>query len=642
MARRKSTKTHSAPDGRAPTKQQASSSKQPDSLVSKPFSESSANRNSIVLCLLVFALIAGVFWPATQNDFLFWYGDDPGYVTENAHVKNGFTLEGVKWAFGNVELGNWHPLTFLSHMLDCQIFGLKPWGHHLTNVLFHAANAVLLFVVLRRMTGATWRCLAVALLFGLHPLRVESVAWVAERKDVLAAFFWMLTLLMYARYAEENKIQSSKSKVFYGLSLASFACGLMSKGIVVTLPFALLLLDYWPLQRHEQKSAWKLFLEKIPFFVLAAAASAITFVAQKNWGFVQTVEKYSLPARLENAVVSYGRYIGKMFWPLDLCAYYPHPGNWPMGIVLVAITFVIGISVLAIVKRRQWPWLSVGWFWYLGTLVPVIGIVQLGDLAMADRYSYIPMLGILLALVWGLCELTKHWRHQRKTLSVACAIFLIFCTVISHRQIGYFKDSMVLWRHAFATTGNIEVAQFALGLSLNKQGRADEAIKELQTVLRAKPERADIHFNLGTILDERGRTNDAIIHYSEAVRLAPGYRDARLSLALTLLGKRLTNEAAAQFQEMIKLAPDFDAYCQLGAIMDSNGYLEEAIEYFGKAVQQKPHDVETHVNLGIVLGKKGRFDDAIRNVQEALRLNPNSTKARACLDYLNKKRKVSS
>jgi len=629
MAENKLTKMQSAPQGKTTT---ASQPETPEQTSKK------SERNFILICILLFAFMVGAFWTATRNDFFYWYGDDPGYVTENIHVKNGMTLEGIKWAFCNIGLGNWHPLTFLSHMLDCQIYGLEPWGHHLTSVLLHAANAVLLFVVLRRMTGSACRSLAVTLLFGFHPLRVESVAWVAERKDVLAAFFWILTLLTYVHYAEEIKVRSSKSKKFYVLALAGFACGLMSKGIVVTLPFALLLLDYWPLKRYEQKNAGTLLLEKVPFFCLAIATSVITFMAQKNWGFVQTAEKYSLAARLENAAVSYARYVGKMFWPMDLCGYYPHPGKWPLALVLFSVTFVLGISVSVIVVRRTRPWLPVGWFWYLGTLIPVIGIVQLGDVAMADRYSYLPMIGILVALVWGLEECTKHLPYRTGIGAALTAAVLFSFIAITMKQIGYFKNSVIAWRHNFEVTGDVDVAQHALGMSLDKQGHTEEAIKELQAVLRSRPERADVQFNLATMLQVRGRMDEANHHYSEAIRIAPGHVAARGNLGLNFWSKGLTNDAIVQFQEIIKLNQDFNAYNYLGAIMLANGNLDEAIKYFGKAVEQKPYDINAQINLGSVLSDKGRFDEATQHSQEALRLDPNSTGARAFSDYLEKKK----
>ena len=371
----------------------------------------------------------------------------------------------LRWAFRSDYAGNWHPVTWLSHMLDCQLFGLKPWGHHLTNVLLHALNAGLVFALLQLMTGATWRSLLVAALFALHPLRVESVAWVSERKDVLSGFFGLLALIAYARYAQGQKAECRKQNadiaadtqatqwstsslspsLFYLLSLFFFALGLMSKPMLVTWPFVMLLLDYWPLGRmqnaecrmqnaaatrhatritqHATRSTLArllpLLVEKIPFFVLVALASVVTFVVQKRGGAVAAGESLPLGARVGNALISYGRYLGKLFWPADLAVFYPHPGQWPLGKVLLAGGLILGISVLVWVQRRRYPYLLMGWLWFFGTLVPVIGLVQVGDQAMADRYTYLPSLGVLILAVWGACELTRGWRYQVMALSVA-------------------------------------------------------------------------------------------------------------------------------------------------------------------------------------------------------------------------------
>lgn len=595
-----------------------------------------------LLSILLFALILGVFLPATRNGFFFWFGDDPGYVTKNAQVQAGLTQEGLKWAFFNIDLGNWHPLTWLSHMLDCQLYGLKPWGHHLTSVLLHAVNALLLFVVLCRMSGAIWRSMLVALVFGLHPLRVESVAWVAERKDVLAAFFWMLTLWFYARFAEEAKLKSSRAKLFYGFALAGFACGLMSKGMVVTLPFVLLLLDYWPLKRIEQKSGGTLLLEKVPFFALAVAASAVTYVAQKSWGFVQTIEKYSLLDRLGNAVISYVRYLGKMLWPVELCSFYPHPGQWPAITIFMAVIFILAISIFAIVLRRKCSWLLVGWFWYLGTLVPVIGLVQLGDVAMADRYSYLPMIGVLVAMIWGLDALTKQWSCRNIMGACGAAIILVACTTITREQIGYFKDGVTAWRHNFEVTGNIDVALYALSLSLSEQGNLDEGIKQIQVVLNAKPDRTEVRYNLALMFDKQKRADEANRHYFEILKSAPNFVHARYNFGLNLLASGRTNEATAQFQEMIRLNQDARAYDALGAMHYSSGRLNEAISHFSEALRQNPNFASAYKNLGIAFIDTGRIEEGVFHLQQALRLSPNATEVRVYLDYVKEFRKRKS
>ena len=384
----------------------------------KQTSDSLRRENIILLSLLLFGLVFWVFFPSIHGAFIEF--DDRAYVTGNAHVTSGLTLRNIVWAISHGEDANWHPVTQWSFILDYQLYGLKPWGYHLTNVLLHAVNTVLVFLVLRRMTGATWRSLMVAVLFGLHPLRVESVAWISERKDVLSMLFWMLTLWAYVRYARcvtsgacqvtgtdhASSPTTCHPSLFYGLALFFFALGLMSKPMVVTLPFVLLLLDFWPCERQSRRCMLVLMVEKVPFFLLAALVSAVTFVVQRNADMMRDLAGLSFNARLGNALVSYARYLGKMFWPSNLCAFYPHPGHWPLEEVLFATLLVLCISLIAFILRHQRPYLFTGWFWFVGTLVPVIGLVQVGAQSMADRYTYIPSVGILMVLVWETCRMT--------------------------------------------------------------------------------------------------------------------------------------------------------------------------------------------------------------------------------------------
>jgi Flp pilus assembly protein TadD len=551
-----------------------------------------------------------LYWPAMRCDFVNY--DDDVFVTSNIHVQNGLTFENVKWAFINPVAANWHPLTMLSHMLDCQLFGLKPWGHHLTSVVLHALNAVLVFALLQQLTGAIWRSVLVAALFGLHPLHVESVAWVAERKDVLSVFFGLLSLGAYARYAEKSKVRSPKSKVFYSLALTFFACGLMAKPMLVTWPFVMLLLDYWPLKRassfkfsvsspgttpsstvNPQLAA--LVFEKLPFFGLAVAASIVTFVVQKQTGALTTGESIPLGMRGENALIAYCRYLGKLFWPTDLAVFYPRPGHWPLEQVLLSGVLIAGVTVLLIVKRARYPYMLMGWLWYCVTLVPVIGLVQAGEQAMADRYTYIPSVGVLIMAIWGAYELSRSWRYQVMALSVAGGAAIILCFGLTRRQLGHWQDSESLYRHAIEVTENNYLA----------------------------------HNNLGIVLMEKGQTDEAISQYREAIQLEPGFVYAHNNLGRALDQKGQTDEAISQFQEAIRLAPDdADAHNKLGVALNEEGRNDEAISQFQEAIRLAPDDADAHNNLGVAIIEKGKIDEAISQFQEALRLKPDYAEAR--------------
>jgi len=435
--------------------------------------------------LLVLVTIA-IYWPATRCDFINY--DDKDYVTANLHVQSGLNWESVKWAFFNPVSANWHPLTMLSHALDCQLFGLKPWGHHLTSVLLHALNTALVFLLLRRLTGAIWRSLLVAALFAVQPLHVESVAWVAERKAVLSTCFGFLALLFYARYVQEPEVSSQKSGTnrptfssflrfhFYWLALFFTALGLMSKPMLVTWPFVMLLLDYWPLGRFKPRCAWPLVVEKIPFFVLVAATSIVTFVTQQRSGAVMTDGNLPLGARIGNALISYCCYLEKMVWPTKLAVFYPHPGHWPLGQVLLAGAFLCGTSMLLFIKRGRYPFLLMGWLWFVGTLVPVIGLVQVGRQSMADRYTYVPSIGVLILAIWGGFELTRRWRYQVVSLSVAGSAAIILCLGLTRQQLGYWQDSETLFRHALDVTENNHGAHESLGLGLLIVGLDDAGL----------------------------------------------------------------------------------------------------------------------------------------------------------------------
>jgi Flp pilus assembly protein TadD len=643
------------------------------------------------LMALLLLVTMALYWPATRCDFVTF--DDNMYVIDNSHVTSGLTLGNAGWALRSGYAANWHPVTWLSHMLDCQMFGLKPWGHHLTNVLLHALNAGLVFALLRQMTGATWRSLLVAALFAVHPLRVESVAWVSERKDLLSGCFGLLALLAYARYAESRRQSALRSATedgstlrssatedgnaegrrqkpatpnthhasrftfhvsrlpppagtFYLLSLFFFALGLMSKPMLVTWPFVMLLLDYWPLQRtaegamrgadsrnpqpashftfHVSRPALlPLFLEKLPFFALSAISSVVTFVVQQRGGAMMAAGKLPLSVRSGNALISYCRYLGKLFRPADLAVFYWHPGQWPLGKVLLAGGLILGISVLVFVLRRRAPYLLVGWLWFLGTLVPVIGLVQVGDQAMADRYTYLPSLGVLVFAVWGAYELTRRWHYPVIALSVAGGAAIVLCLALTRQQIGYWKDGVALFRHALAVTENNQTVHVALGDALGRKGQTDEAIRQYQEILRLKPGYALAHNNLGIALVLKGQTDEAIRELQEAIRLKPGYAEAHYNLGDALGAKGQVDEAIREFQEAIRLKPDYTrARNNLGLALARKGQMDEAIRQFQEATRLQPDDAASHCNLGNALVMKRQINEAIRQFQQAIRLKP--------------------
>jgi tetratricopeptide (TPR) repeat protein len=576
------------------------------------------------ICALLAVTVAAIYWQTLT--FKFTNYDDQTYVTENTHVQAGLTADGVKWAFTTLSGSNWHPLTWLSHMLDWQIYGNRPGLHHLTNGLIHLLNAILLFFILSRMTGSVWRSAFVAALFAVHPLHVESVAWVAERKDVLSALFWILTMGAYARYARSPSVKR------YLPVLLLLALGLMAKPMLVTLPFALLLLDYWPLRRLKG-NFWALLLEKMPLIALAAASSVVTYVAQQKGGSVAALQALPLDRRVSNAIISYVTYMGRMFWPLHLAVFYPSSHEaFQVRLVAGAAFILVALTAFAILQRKKQPYVAVGWLWYVGTLVPVIGLVQVGEQATADRYTYIPLIGLFLAIAWlapALIPRTKRrWRKSESdaaatgtkeiVLAGTAVAVVLALTVAARVQAGYWRDSIALFSHALAVTTDNEVAHNNLGLALADDGRTKEAAQQYQEALKVSPTDPDANYNFGLALAGQRRYEQAAEHYRISLKSRPNSPKALDSLgtALAMLGH--PDRAIDCYRKSLELDSDnARAHNNLANALFKQGQLDESVLEYRAALRLKPDLKEAHSNLSIALFYKGDYAGAWREAHLA-------------------------
>jgi tetratricopeptide (TPR) repeat protein len=580
-----------------------------------------------------------VYLPVAHDSFLVY--DDGEYVTENPAVQNGLKWPAIQWAFTTQHTSNWHPLTWLSHMMDCELFGPNAGAHHVVNVLFHAVNAALLFGLLFRLTGDLWPGAFVAALFAWHPLHVESVAWISERKDVLSTFFALLTLLAYARYAQHvtsdmcqvTRTNSALSRVTrlpaealakaghpsrcYWLALFFFALGLMSKPMLVTLPFVMLLLDYWPLGRiSDAKNApapaaqpfclrgapqrrfgataatlKHLLFEKWPFFLLTAVSCVVTFIAQRSGEAIVTLENIPLVFRLENALTAYAQYLLKTIWPVNLAVIYPLSPEFPRFAVIAAVAVLIFISIIAWLARKRSPCLPVGWLWFLGTLVPVIGLVQVGGAALADRYTYFPLVGVFIAVAFGVRDLAGRFRFPKTAVAGAAALVLAACLLLTENQLRYWHDNESLFRHALAVTRDNDIAHVNLAFALERQGRFDEALAEYREALRLEPRSYQIHNSYGNLLGKMGRPDEALAEYREAIRLNP---------KIPFL------------------------HSNLGAELAGLGRFDEAMNAFTNAAQLDPVSPWPHFQMARGLLQQGRDAEAIAKLHEALRLDPDN------------------
>jgi len=572
-----------------------------------------AMRREALICFVLAVSILAVYWQVKDHEFIDY--DDNVYITDNPHVQSGLTSKSVVWAFTTTRAGNWHPLTWLSHMMDYRLFGLNPRGHHLTSLFLHITNSILLFLALRWATSTIWPSALVASLFAIHPLHVESVVWVAERKDVLSTFFWLLTILAYINYAKRPKKRS------YLLVLLLFTLGLAAKPMLVTLPFVLLLLDYWPLNRFqlrrdcgsaENKSARslesstqqlppsRLIAEKLPMFMLSGIFSVIALWAQERAGAMSGLEIVPFKWRIANALVSYVSYIGKMIWPRGLAVFYPHPqDSLPIWQVVLSGLFLLILSTVVVRLAARYKYGLVGWLWYLGTLVPVIGLVQVGEQAMADRYTYVPLIGLYIIIAWGLADLGKESHRRLTMLIVSVTSVLIMLALCSWQQARLWRTSIGLFEHTIKVTTNNYVAHYTLGNALALQGNLAGAMAQYKEALRIRPNHAEVHNNLGNALVLQGNLAGAVGHYKESLRI------------ISSQGKTHRN---------------------LGVALDRQGKHEEAIRHYKEALRINPRDAQSHNNIGVTLAEQGKLEEAIAHFSEAVRINPKFTEAQRNLE----------
>ena len=604
---------------------------------------------NLVVCLLLTMAILAVFWQMTGYDFVNL--DDNIYVTENPHVQAGVTLKGLIWSFGFTDSPYWHPLTWFSHMLDCQLFGLRSGMHHLTNLLLHLLNSLLLFLVLRRMTGSMWKSALVAAVFALHPLNVESVAWVASRKNLLSTLFWLLTLLSYAHYVERPNLER------YLLMCLLFALGLMAKPMLVTLPFVLLLLDYWPLGRFRPVemegqgqvaiaksiipvsgagACTSLVVEKVPLLVLSLFSICLTSFSVKSSGIVIPTALVPMPLRIENALVSYVDYIAKMFWPRNLAVFYPYPTAIPAWQALGAACLLLWVSLLVWRARKKGPYLVTGWLWYLGTLVPVIGLKQAGIWpAMADHFSYVPLIGLFIIIAWGSDEVTATHRHLKSIIAVSAGVVLFVASAVTWTQLQHWKNSATLFQHALKVTSNNYLAHNNLGNILADQGNLQEAVSHYQEALKIEPNFPRAHNNLGRALARQGKVDEAVVHYREALQLKPNFPKAHNNLANALAKQGKMDEAVDHYRKALELEPNFaGAHNNLANILEGLGKTEEAVYHYSRALHLKPDFAEAYFNLGNVLARQGKLNEAQTYFTRALELRSDFAEAHNSLGVI--------
>ena len=603
------------------------------------------NKTHNYLIYIVLAIITFIaFEPVIHNGFINF--DDDIYIYQNSHITSGLKVENIVWAFTNIHAYNYHPLTSMSHILDCQLYGLNPGAHHFTNLLIHIANALLLFTVLSRMTKRVWASAFVVALFALHPMHVESVAWASERKDTLSAFFWMLTLLFYSYYTERQRAG------YYLSALLAFSLGLLSKPMVVTLPFVLLLLDYWPLGRFQTGQVGRRVIEKIPFFAISAILSFVTYMVQRKVELVKTLSSYSLPWRIENAIVSYVIYIGKMFWPVRMSIFYPHPqGSIPLWQAGGAILILLVITFLALWKLRQKPYIAVGWLWFLGTLVPVIGIFQVGLQGYADRYSYIPYIGLFIIIVWTVSDIPAQSNWRKVIFCLSAVIIFSALGVKTWIQAGYWHNNESLYKHSIDAVENNWWAHEMLGNAYVSMDSGGQAVIEYKQTLQIDPENVGVQHSLARVYLETGDANEAVKLYENFLlplpqeinepdaaneSLSPNlfskthsvveqmYINTNTDFAIALARQGNIDEAARRYKEVLRISPDsLTAHRNLGDIFYQKGQIDRAVKQYAAVIQLEPNSAAEYKQLARALGHSGRLEESAKICQMIYQLFPN-------------------
>ena len=596
-------------------------------------------------CILLVSVTFGMYYQTSGHDYINY--DDPKYIINNQHVNSGLTDKNIAWAFTSIHASNWHPVTWLSHIFDTELFGLDPKGPHVVNVVFHLLNTLLLYLFLVVTTKSHWKSSFVAALFALHPLHVESVAWIAERKDVLSAFFFFITLNLYVLYVNRP------SKSTYLLTFIAFSMGLMSKPMIVTLPFILLLMDYWPLQRlsfpikdkhitsitetnNKKQLTVKIITEKLPFLALSVISSVITVYAQSSGGAIAKIKFVPVAFRCLNAMVAYANYIFKMIWPLHLSVIYPLPDTIPLTSGLAAGLVLAVISTISLRMGGRHPYLIVGWLWYIGMLVPVIGLVQVGRQAMADRYTYLPLTGLFIMAAWGIPSLLQNWRHRNISLSILSLLLLSMYSLFTWFQLGYWKDSVTLFQHATQAIPNNYVAYNLLGSTYTQSDMLDQAILSFSEVLRIYPEDEEAISGIGIALAKKGDLAGAASYFKKAVNLEPNSAECHSNLGFALSQQGQKADGIRHLLEAIRLQPgspkNAEIHFHVATSFAALGKIDQSADHFSRAIQIKPDFVEAHYNLGVALAKEGKWDQAIASFSTALQLKPGLAEAALSLE----------